>query len=114
MRFELITPPSLPTFTLRAVEGRLFKPMAWTVAFALLGALIFSMLLAPVLASIFFRKGTREWHNPIMSFLTNRYRSAVRWAVRRRWLTVGVSVIGLGVAIYLWLEGVIGSEFLPH
>jgi cobalt-zinc-cadmium resistance protein CzcA len=104
----------LPIFTLQRVEGRLFKPMAWTVAFALLGALIFSMLLAPVLASIFFRKGTREWHNPIMSFLTDRYRSAVTWAVRRRWLTVGVSVIGLGVAIYLWLGGVIGSEFLPH
>jgi heavy metal efflux system protein len=68
----------LPIFTLQRVEGRLFKPMAWTVAFALFGALIFSMLLAPVLASILFRKGTREWHNPIMSFLTNLYRTAVR------------------------------------
>ena len=104
----------LPIFTLQRVEGRLFKPMAWTVAFALLGALIFSMLLAPVLASLLFRKGTREWRNPIMSFLTNRYRSSVRWAIRRRWLTVGVSVMGLGAAIYLWLGGVIGSEFLPH
>ena len=55
----------LPIFTLQRVEGRLFKPMAWTVAFALLGALIFSMLLAPVLASLFFRKGTQEWHNPV-------------------------------------------------
>jgi cobalt-zinc-cadmium resistance protein CzcA len=104
----------LPIFTLQRVEGRLFKPMAWTVAFALLGALMFSMLLAPVLASILFRKGTREWHNPIMSFLTNRYRGAVTWAIRRRWLTVGVSVLGLATAIYLWLGGVIGSEFLPH
>ena len=41
----------LPIFTLQRVEGRLFKPMAWTVAFALLGALLFSMLIAPVLAS---------------------------------------------------------------
>jgi cobalt-zinc-cadmium resistance protein CzcA len=104
----------LPIFTLQRVEGRLFKPMAWTVAFALLGALMFSMLLAPVLASILFRKGTREWHNPIMSFLTNGYRTAVRWAIRKRWLTVGVSVMGLMAALYLWLGGVIGSEFLPH
>ncbi len=104
----------LPIFTLQRVEGRLFKPMAWTVAFALLGALIFSMLLAPVLASLLFQKGTREWHNPVMTFLTNRYRSAVRWAIRRRWVTVGVSVIGLFTALYLWLGGVIGSEFLPH
>src|SRR4029077_12661577 len=83
----------VPIFTLQRVEGRLFKPMAWTVAFALLGALMFSMLLAPVLASILFRRGTREWHNPLMSFLTNRYRSAVTWAIRRRWITVGVSVM---------------------
>ncbi len=47
----------LPIFTLQSVEGRLFKPMAWTVAFALLGALLFSMVIAPVLASVFFTKG---------------------------------------------------------
>src|SRR6201999_3884964 len=46
----------LPIITLQAVEGRLFKPMAWTVAFALLGALIFSMIIAPVLSSVLFRK----------------------------------------------------------
>ena len=60
----------LPIFTLQRVEGRLFKPMAWTVAFALLGALMFSMLLAPVLSSILFPKGHAEWHNPLMAFLT--------------------------------------------
>ena len=64
----------LPIFTLQRVEGRLFKPMAWTVAFALLGALLFSMLIAPVLSSFLFRKGAREWHNPVMAFLTARYR----------------------------------------
>src|SRR5277367_3034931 len=47
----------LPIFTLQRVEGRLFKPMAWTVAFALLGALLFSMLVAPVVASLLFRDG---------------------------------------------------------
>src|SRR5215471_17523853 len=46
----------LPIFTLQRVEGRLFRPMAWTVAFALLGAVIFSMTIAPVLASLVFRK----------------------------------------------------------
>src|SRR5271157_1068379 len=56
----------LPIFTLQGVEGRLFRPMAWTVAFALLGALMFSILVAPVLASLFFPKGAREWHNPLM------------------------------------------------
>ena len=104
----------LPIFTLQRVEGRLFKPMAWTVTFALLGALLFSMLLAPVLASVLFRKGVREWHNPIMTFLTNRYRSALTFAIRRRWVTVGVAIGALGLAFFLAEGGVIGSEFLPH
>lgn len=104
----------LPIFTLQAVEGRLFKPMAWTVAFALLGALIFSMLIAPVLAGFLFSRGAHEWQNPVMNFLTVRYRNGVTWAIRRRWLTVGVALAGLFVAIYLAFSGVIGSEFLPH
>jgi heavy metal efflux system protein len=104
----------LPIFTLQRVEGRLFKPMAWTVAFALLGALLFSMLVAPVLASFFFPKGTREWHNPVMNWLTAAYRKALRAAIRWRWITVATGVAGLAVALYLWLGGVIGSEFLPH
>ncbi|MBV8846517.1 MAG: efflux RND transporter permease subunit [Bryobacterales bacterium] len=104
----------LPIFTLQSVEGRLFKPMAWTVAFALLGALLFSMIIAPVIASLFYPKGTREWHNPVMAWLTTGYRAALRWAIRLRWVTVATGVAGLAVAVYLWLGGVIGSEFLPH
>ena len=104
----------LPIFTLQSVEGRLFKPMAWTVAFALLGALLFSMLVAPVLASLFFPNGTREWRNPVMAWLTAGYRRALRVAIRWRYVTVAVGVAGLGVSLYLWLGGVIGSEFLPH
>jgi cobalt-zinc-cadmium resistance protein CzcA len=104
----------LPIFTLQQVEGKLFQPMAWTVAFALLGALIFSMLVAPALASFFFRKNANQWRNPVMEFITSLYRRTVAGAVRERWLTVGVAVISFAGAIYLALSGVIGSEFLPH
>jgi cobalt-zinc-cadmium resistance protein CzcA len=104
----------LPIFTLQSVEGRLFKPMAWTVAFALLGALLFSILVAPVLASLLFRKGTKEWTNPVMAHLTVHYRKSVAWAIHHRSLTVGTGVVGLILAIYLAFGGVIGSEFLPH
>jgi len=104
----------LPIFTLQSVEGRLFKPMAWTVAFALLGALLFSILIAPVLTSFVFPRGTREWHNPVMAWLTERYRAALRWAIRNRFVTVGVGAASLCAAISLTLSGVIGSEFLPH
>jgi cobalt-zinc-cadmium resistance protein CzcA len=104
----------LPIFTLQGVEGRLFKPMAWTVAFALLGALLFSILVAPVLASLFYPNGTREWHNPLMTWMTNAYRRVLRWAIRLRFLTVAGGVASLALATYLTIGGVIGSEFLPH
>jgi cobalt-zinc-cadmium resistance protein CzcA len=104
----------LPIFTLQRVEGRLFHPMAWTVAFALLGALLFSMLIAPVLSSVLFRKGVKEWRNPVMEFFKTRYREAVRWAIEHRFVTVGAALLCLLLAAYLTVGGVIGSEFLPH
>ena len=104
----------LPIFTLQRVEGRLFHPMAWTVAFALLGALLFSILVAPVLASFAFANGTREWRNPVMTYVGKRYREALRWAIRRRAITVGACALMMAVACYLAFGGAIGSEFLPH
>jgi heavy metal efflux system protein len=104
----------LPIFTLQAVEGRLFRPMAWTVAFALLGALIFSIILAPVLASLFLAKGASEWKNPVMEFLYVHYRRGVAWTIQHRGVTLGVAVASLIVGVYLATSGVIGSEFLPH
>jgi heavy metal efflux system protein len=104
----------LPIFTLQSVEGRLFKPMAWTVAFALLGALLFSMVLAPVLCSFLFRGTTREWRNPVLVWLTARYRSSVRLAIRARYLTVALALASVCVAGWLLSSGIIGSEFLPH
>jgi cobalt-zinc-cadmium resistance protein CzcA len=104
----------LPIFTLQAVEGRLFKPMAWTVTFALIGALVFAMLVAPVMASLFFSKGATEWENPLMKWLIGRYRSSVRAAITHRNITVGISAVLFAFAIYLTVGGPIGSEFLPH
>jgi cobalt-zinc-cadmium resistance protein CzcA len=104
----------LPIFTLESVEGRLFKPMAWTVAFALLGALIFSMVMAPVLSSFLFREGMKEWRNPLMTLLTHGYKSAVRWAVRSRWFVLAGALASVAAAAYLMTSGLIGSEFLPH
>jgi cobalt-zinc-cadmium resistance protein CzcA len=102
----------LPIFTLQAVEGRLFRPMAWTVVFALLGALLFSMFVGPVLASFVFPSGTTEWHNPLMGFLTRVYGWALSIAIRRRWATLTAAVLTLGAAYML--SRTIGSEFLPH
>jgi len=104
----------MPIFTLQRVEGKLFKPMAWTVAFALLGAMTYSILVAPVLSSWLFSKGVKEWHNPVIAWLTNWYRGAVRQAIHFRWLTIGVGLAGFAVAMFLTFSGIIGAEFLPH
>jgi cobalt-zinc-cadmium resistance protein CzcA len=104
----------LPIFTLQRVEGRLFRPMAWTVAFALLGAMTFSILIAPVLAATFFRKGVKEHRNLVMEWLTEQYRRRLRWAVRHRYVVLTVGIIALAGTIYLGFGGVIGAEFLPH
>jgi len=104
----------LPIFTLQAVEGRLFKPMAWTVTFALLGALGFAIIVAPVMASILFRNGAKEWQNPILQWLTGHYRVAVRAAIVHRRTTVGIAAVLFAFAVYLTVGGPIGSEFLPH
>lgn len=104
----------LPIFTLQRVEGRLFRPMAWTVAFALLGALIFSLLLAPVLTSFFFRPGMKEWRNPVLEWITAMYRRSVGWCVHHRWAVFAGSGLILAATTLLFVTGVIGSEFLPH
>jgi heavy metal efflux system protein len=104
----------LPIFTLQAVEGRLFKPMAWTVSFALIGALVFAILVAPVGASFCFRNGAKEWQNPMMFWLIRHYRTAVRAAIVNRNTTFGISLVLFLIAIYLTFGGPVGSEFLPH
>jgi cobalt-zinc-cadmium resistance protein CzcA len=104
----------MPIYTLQSVEGKLFRPMAWTVAFALLGALIFSMTIAPVLAEVLFRKGVKEWHNPLMEFLRERYRHSLRWAIEHKAVTLSVGACVPLIAFAILYSGVIGSEFLPH
>ena len=104
----------LPIFTLQAVEGRLFRPMAWTVAFALLGALVFSILLAPVLSSILFPRGASEWENPVMTWITDRYRHVAKWAIEHHRVTFSIAAGALALAFFLGFSGIIGSEFLPH
>lgn len=104
----------IPIFTLQRVEGRLFKPMAWTVSFALLGALIFALLIAPVLASFLFSGKVSEWRNPVMTAITSGYRALLHGAIRLRWITVGFAAAAFGASVWLMAGGAIGSEFLPH
>jgi heavy metal efflux system protein len=110
----IIVTAYLPIFTLQQVEGRLFRPMAWTVAFALLGAMVFSIVVAPVLAAILFRRLPRERRNPVLGWITSGYRRALTWTVHHRWVMVGAAVTAVGCSIWLLTGARIGSEFLPH
>ena len=72
----------LPIFTLQRVEGRLFRPMAWTVAFALLGALLFALLIAPVLCSMLFRRRNQGVAQPRSSIGSRSATAAARLVLR--------------------------------
>jgi cobalt-zinc-cadmium resistance protein CzcA len=104
----------LPIFTLQRVEGRLFRPMAWTVAFALLGALLFALVIAPVLCSLLFKGTIKEWKNPALELLNRRYRSTLDWCFAHLRFTLLMGVAAVGVMLFLGFSGIIGSEFLPH
>ena len=104
----------LPIFTLQRVEGRLFRPMAWTVAFALLGALLFALLIAPVLCTLLFKDEIKEWRNPVFHWLQERYGRQLDWCFDHMKLTLGLGAAAFVVMLFLAFGGVIGSEFLPH
>ena len=104
----------LPIFTLQRVEGRLFRPMAWTVAFALLGALLFALVIAPVLCSLLFKGTIKEWKNPALELLNRYYRSTLDWCFAHLRFTLLMGLAAAAVMLFLALSGIVGSEFLPH
>src|SRR6516225_294216 len=111
--FVIIT-AYLPIFTLERVEGRLFHPMAWTVAFALLGALLFSLLIAPALCSFLLQGKIKEWRNPVLERVLIGYRSGLEWCLDHQKIVVAGAGLLVVAMIYLGAGGLIGSEFLPH
>ena len=104
----------LPIFTLQRVEGRLFSPMAWTVAFALLGALVFALFIAPVLCSMLFSSEIKEWRNPVLQWLNRNYGRSLDWCFDHIKFTLGMGLLALAGMVLLVFSGIIGSEFLPH
>ena len=103
----------LPIFTFQRVEGKIFSPVAFTLSFALLGAIILTLTLLPALLSYIVRnRDLAEQHSEWMHRLQERYRKLLVWAVGRRRGIVGAS-IGM-LVITLALSPLLGSEFLPN
>jgi cobalt-zinc-cadmium resistance protein CzcA len=109
----LIMVAFLPLLSLTRIEGLLFRPMALTILFALMGALIFALILVPVLATFLFRNGYQEWENPLLRWFTPLYRWVLESLLQLRWIAAIVSVAGL-VMLLLVLVPRLGTEFLPY
>jgi cobalt-zinc-cadmium resistance protein CzcA len=103
----------LPLLTLRSIEGLLFRPMALTLVFALLGALVFALFVVPALAVIFFRKGYDDYENPLLTWIRPRYGRLVEWLLGARWAVL-VSVLALLATTIVAVVPRLGTEFLPY
>ncbi len=102
----------VPLFTMQGVEGQIFGPMARTYGYALAGALIATFTITPVLASMLLPARVKEAETIIVRFLHRSYDPALRFALNRRALTVGIGIAFLAVSAFLGSR--LGSEFLPH
>ncbi|MBI5508911.1 MAG: efflux RND transporter permease subunit [Deltaproteobacteria bacterium] len=102
----------LPILTLEGVEGKLFRPMALTVLFALAGSMALSLTLVPVLASLGLTGRVRHRDNRLVEWLRARYRPVLSFALGRPWLIVGVAALVLANAVFLATR--LGSEFVPR
>lgn len=102
----------LPIFTFEKVEGKMFSPLAWTLSFALLGALLLTFTLVPAMASLLLKKNVREKHNPFLEFLNKYTMRIFERCFRVRKLVFGISVICLVLGIFSFKF--LGSEFLPN
>lgn len=102
----------LPIFSFEKVEGKMFSPLAWTLGFALLGALIFTLTLVPVLSSLLLRKNVVEKENFFTRFVSNAVAKGFNWTFARKKLAIMISLVVFGLTIFStrWL----GTEFLPQ
>lgn len=102
----------VPIFAFQKVEGKMFSPLAYTLGFALLGALLFTLTLVPALSSILLRKNVREKHNPIVLFFENGIAKMFRKTYKYPMTSLLVAVIIMTLTFFS--AKLLGSEFLPE
>src|SRR4029079_15076324 len=101
----------LPILALTGVEGKMFKPMALTVIFALLAAFVLSLTVIPALVSILIRGRVKEKENFLIRWAKRGYEPLLRFSVRRRWIVVPLAVVAFLASTLLFLQ--LGQEFAP-
>ena len=102
----------IPIFAFQKVEGKMFSPLAYTLGFALLGALLFTLTLVPALSSILLRKNVREKHNPVVAFFENGIKKLFQkaYSLPRASLLIAFSIM----AVTFFSAKYLGNEFLPE
>jgi len=102
----------VPLFTLQSLEGKMFKPLALTICFALLSSLVISLTVVPVLASMITKHVQRKTHsNPLVRFFHGIHMPALKLALRGRWITVAIAGALMLGSISMFMQ--LGTEFLP-
>ena len=102
----------MPIFMFQKVEGKMFSPLAYTLGFALLGALIFTLTLVPALTSVLLKKNVHEKNNPVVNFITNGYMRMFHFTYDHKWISLSITaLILLGT---FGMSKFLGSEFLPQ
>jgi cobalt-zinc-cadmium resistance protein CzcA len=101
----------LPIYVLSGPSGRLFTPMADTTIYALIGALIVTLTLIPLLCLLFLGRGVRDRKNPVFEWILKQYNQGLGWCLQHKVITVGTSVLIFILTIPLWLG--LGAEFMP-
>src|SRR5881296_3472504 len=102
----------VPILTFERIEGKLFRPMALTISLAVIGSLLLTLTLIPVLSSLLFRRPPSERESPLLRWLRRPYGPALRWSLRRP--VVPVACAGVGLAAALVVFTLLGKEFLPE
>ncbi len=108
----IIIAAHIPIFTLQRHEGRIFAPMAYSVTSALIGSLVISMTLVPLLCYLLLRGNLPHEDNRIVAFAKRIYRPALEWALRNGRMVVGSALLALMASLALTPR--LGSEFLPE
>lgn len=101
----------LPIFSFEKVEGKMFSPLAWTLGFALLGALIFTLTLVPVLCSILLNKNVKEKHNVFVEFFNKIVSKGLAVTFKNKKMSIIISMVVL--VLTLFSAKFMGTEFLP-
>lgn len=102
----------LPIFSFQKVEGKMFSPLAFTLGFALLGALIFTLTLVPVMSHILLKKNVRERHNPFVEFWDKYVMKGLKFTFRYKKISLIVATSALVVTLFS--AKFLGTEFLPQ